>query len=68
MQNLLRSESNLQAIDELKRLYKRKILPLEQAYRFDLFYSPHVSDAEFDSKPQVMLLGQYSVGKTTFIR
>lgn len=27
-----------------------------------------MTDAEFDSKPQVMLIGQYSVGKTTFIR
>lgn len=24
-----------------------------------------MSDAEFDSKPQVMLVGQYSVGKTS---
>ncbi len=27
-----------------------------------------MSDAEFDAKPQVMLVGQYSVGKTSFIR
>jgi len=27
-----------------------------------------MSDAEFDSKPHIMLLGDYSVGKTTFIR
>ena len=25
------------------------------------------SDADFDAKPQVLLLGQYSVGKTSFI-
>lgn len=30
--------------------------------------SPTMSDAEFDAKPQVMLVGQYSVGKTSFIR
>ena len=35
---------------------------------FDMFFSPFMSDAEFDAKPQVMLIGQYSVGKTTFIR
>ena len=27
-----------------------------------------MTDAEFDSKPQVMLVGQYSVGKTSFIK
>eukprot|EP01038_Epipyxis_sp_PR26KG_P005497 gene5497-7609_t len=63
-----RDAATLRVIEELKRLYKTKILPLEQLYRYDLFHSPPLSDAEFDSKPQVMLLGQYSVGKTTFIR
>jgi hypothetical protein len=37
-------------IEELKRLYKTKILPLEQTYRYDVFFSPYLSDAEFDSK------------------
>jgi GTPase SAR1 family protein len=55
-------------IEELKRLYKTKLLPLEQLYRYDTFFSPYMTDAEFDSKPQVMLVGQYSVGKTSFIR
>eukprot|EP01036_Dinobryon_divergens_P022737 gene22737-31024_t len=63
-----RDAATMRVIEELKRLYKTKILPLEQMYRFDLFNSPYLTDAEFDSKPQVMLLGQYSVGKTTFIR
>lgn len=26
------------------------------------------TDSDFESKPQVMLLGQYSTGKTTFIK
>jgi len=63
-----RDPLTVRVIDELKRLYKLKILPLEQLYRFDIFHSPYLTDAEFDAKPQVMLLGQYSVGKTTFIR
>mmetsp|Transcript_15514 Transcript_15514/g.21240 ORF Transcript_15514/g.21240 Transcript_15514/m.21240 type:complete len:542 (-) Transcript_15514:186-1811(-) len=63
-----RDAATMRVIEELKRLYKTKILPMEQTYRFDLFNSPYLTDAEFDSKPQVMLLGQYSVGKTTFIR
>lgn len=63
-----RDAATMRVIEELKRLYKTKLLPLEQTYRYDLFYSPYMSDAEFDSKPQVMLVGQYSVGKTSFIR
>jgi len=53
----------------LKTLYKKNILPVEKRFRYDYFYeSPMLSDIEFDSKPQVMLIGQYSVGKTSFIR
>lgn len=63
-----RDAATMRVIEELKRLYKTKILPLEQMYRYDLFFSPYMTDAEFDSKPQVMLVGQYSVGKTSFIR
>jgi len=63
-----RDAATLRVIEELKRIYKTKILPLEKLYKFDAFFSPYMSDAEFDSKPQVMLIGQYSVGKTTFIR
>lgn len=63
-----RDAATQRVIEELKRIYKSKILPLETLYRYDIFYSPYMTDAEFDSKPQVMLLGQYSVGKTSFIR
>ncbi len=55
-------------LDGVKRLYKTKLLPLEKAYKFGEFYSPLLSDADFDAAPMVMLLGQYSVGKTTFIK
>jgi len=54
---------------KLKEMYKNNILPAEKRYRYDFFYeSPHLTDVEFDAKPQVMLVGQYSVGKTSFIR
>lgn len=55
-------------LEELKRLYRKSIKPLERQYRFQDFYSPLLTDADFDSKPMVLLVGQYSVGKTTFIR
>jgi len=53
----------------LKTIYRKSVLPVEKRFKYDYFYeSPFLSDAEFDSKPQVMLIGQYSVGKTSFIK
>ncbi len=54
--------------DGLKRLYRTKLFPLEDTYRFHDFHSPALEDADFDNKPMVLLVGQYSTGKTTFIR
>lgn len=55
-------------IDGLKRLYTEKLKPLETTYRFHDFVSPPLASSDFDAKPMVMLLGQYSTGKTTFIK
>ncbi|XP_047308673.1 EH domain-containing protein 2-like [Impatiens glandulifera] len=55
-------------IDGLKRLYNEKLKPLEIAYQFNDFASPLMTNSDFDAKPMVMLLGQYSTGKTTFIK
>ncbi|XP_062169910.1 EH domain-containing protein 1 [Alnus glutinosa] len=55
-------------VDGLKRLYIQKLKPLEVAYRFNDFVSPVLTNSDFDAKPMVMLLGQYSTGKTTFIK
>ena len=54
--------------DGLKKLYKQKMLPLEEAYFFHDFHSPQLDDPDFDAKPMILLVGQYSTGKTTFIR
>ncbi|XP_028665818.1 EH domain-containing protein 1 [Erpetoichthys calabaricus] len=54
--------------DGLRKLYRTKLLPLEETYRFHEFHSPALEDADFDNKPMVLLVGQYSTGKTTFIR
>ncbi|RZC50621.1 hypothetical protein C5167_019050 [Papaver somniferum] len=55
-------------IDGLKRLYIEKLKPLEVAYKFNDFVSPLLANSDFDARPMVMLLGQYSTGKTTFIK
>ncbi|XP_005857925.1 PREDICTED: EH domain-containing protein 2 [Myotis brandtii] len=52
----------------LKELYRSKLLPLEEHYRFGDFHSPALEDADFDSKPMVLVAGQYSTGKTSFIQ
>lgn len=56
-----------QVTEGLKRLYAAKLKPLEKKYLYDDFHSPLLSDADFDAKPQVLMIGQYSVGKTSFI-
>jgi len=52
----------------LQKLYKEKLLPLEEAYKFHEFHSPKLEDSDFFAKPMVLLVGQYSTGKTTFIK
>ncbi|XP_045124397.1 EH domain-containing protein 3-like isoform X1 [Portunus trituberculatus] len=55
-------------LEGLKLVYKSKLLPLESHYKFEDFHSPPLSDTDFDAKPMILLVGQYSTGKTTFIR
>lgn len=55
-------------LSELKKIYKNKLLPLEEHYNFHDFHSPKLEDPDFDAKPMILLVGQYSTGKTTFIR
>ena len=52
----------------LKQIYKDNLLPLEKEVKFHDFHSPPLVDPDFDGKPLVMLVGQFSTGKTTFIR
>ncbi|XP_076166341.1 EH domain-containing protein 1-like [Ptiloglossa arizonensis] len=70
---LTREESGRQELLEnvtegLKKIYKTKLLPLEQQYQFHDFHSPQLEDPDFDAKPMILLVGQYSTGKTTFIK
>ena len=45
-----------------------QIRPLEEAYKFGSFFSSLLTESDFEAKPSVLLLGQYSTGKTTFIK
>jgi len=54
--------------DGLCKLYMKNLRPLEEKYQFSLFHSPCMRPQDFAAKPAVMMLGQYSVGKTSFIK
>ena len=54
-------------LDGLKSIYMSKIEPIEISSGFDQFYSSCLTERDLDSKPLVLLLGQYSTGKTTFV-
>ncbi|CDJ45733.1 EH protein, putative [Eimeria brunetti] len=52
----------------LQTMYRKHLLPLESDFKFQQFYSPLLTDGDFAAKPMVMVLGQYSTGKTTFVQ
>jgi EH domain-containing protein 1 len=73
MLNFLKKDKQTQiqfdtVIDGLKKIYRSKLLPLEQTYKFHEFHSPALDDSDFESKPMILLVGQYSTGKTSFIK
>lgn len=55
-------------VRDLKSLYKDKLLDIERSSKFNKFHHPEILDAELAAKPTVLLVGQYSTGKTTFIK
>ncbi|KAF9336552.1 3-hydroxyisobutyryl-CoA hydrolase [Podila minutissima] len=57
-----------QVCRDLASIYKKKIRPLETTYNFEGFHSAPLTDSDISAKPMVLLLGQYSTGKTTFIK
>eukprot|EP00949_MAST-11_sp_MAST-11-sp1_P003616 g3616.t1 len=66
MQSQIKQMSD-QVISDIKTTYKQHIRPVEELYKFGEFHSPSLEDSDFDAPPMVLLMGQYSVGKTSFI-
>ena len=52
----------------LHQHYTKTLRPFEEAHLFHALHSAPLEEAEFFCKPSVLLVGQYSTGKTTFIR
>ncbi|SAL96776.1 hypothetical protein [Absidia glauca] len=61
-------EEYYQYIQKIQRIYKSKIQPLEVNYNFEGFHSSPLTSSDIAAKPMVLLIGQYSTGKTTFIK
>jgi hypothetical protein len=52
----------------LQDVYSNKLKPVEELWSFNHYHQDAMTTADLEAKPQVLLLGQYSTGKTSFIR
>jgi hypothetical protein len=52
----------------VQQVYLGRLKAIEEMFFFERFYSPCLGPSDFEAKPSVLLLGQYSTGKTTFIK
>ena len=70
----MENKSSAQQLDaknivaDLKKLYYERLQPIEKQYFFSKFNISEILESEMDAKPTILLIGQYSTGKTTFIR
>ncbi|XP_056615712.1 titin-like [Triplophysa dalaica] len=61
------SQAFVDALKKLQHVYSTAIKPLEMAYKYNELRQHEVSDAEITSKPMVLFLGPWSVGKSSMI-
>lgn len=52
----------------LTRMYQENLEEIEKRFQWDEFFGPTLKRSDFEALPQVLMLGQFSVGKTSFIR
>ena len=45
-----------------------QVKPIEEAFKFSHFFSPFMTESDFDAKPSILLLGQYSTGKVKIMK
>ncbi|XP_040001331.1 sarcalumenin-like [Xiphias gladius] len=55
------------AMKKLLNIYHTAIKPMEQAYKYNELRQYEVTDGEITSKPMVLFLGPWSVGKSSMI-
>uniref|UniRef100_A0A7R9YDP6 Dynamin-type G domain-containing protein n=1 Tax=Pinguiococcus pyrenoidosus TaxID=172671 RepID=A0A7R9YDP6_9STRA len=61
------TEQTAHVVANLKAINREYLREIEQQYCFDQFHHDAITDAELDAKPIILVVGQYSTGKTTFI-
>uniref|UniRef100_A0A8C1WB89 Sarcalumenin n=1 Tax=Cyprinus carpio TaxID=7962 RepID=A0A8C1WB89_CYPCA len=61
------SQEFVDALKKLQHVYNTAIKPLDKAYKYNELRQHEVSDAEITSKPMVLFLGPWSVGKSSMI-
>ncbi|XP_073492681.1 sarcalumenin isoform X2 [Aquarana catesbeiana] len=54
-------------LQKLKKLYHSAVKPLELSYKYNELRQYEITDGEITSKPMVLFLGPWSVGKSTMI-
>ncbi|KTF76387.1 hypothetical protein cypCar_00030106 [Cyprinus carpio] len=55
------------ALQRLMKIYHNSIRPMEQAYKYNELRQHEISDGEITSKPMVLFLGPWSVGKSSMV-
>ncbi|XP_053326606.1 sarcalumenin isoform X2 [Spea bombifrons] len=54
-------------LQRLRKIYHSSIKPLELSYKYNELRQHEITDGEITSKPMVLFLGPWSVGKSTMI-
>jgi len=57
-----------EVLRRLWQLYAEMVLPIEHESHYAHFAAPPMTAEEFEAKPQVLLVGQYSTGKTSMVK
>ncbi|XP_076434068.1 sarcalumenin isoform X1 [Peromyscus maniculatus bairdii] len=61
------SDDYTAVLQRLRKIYHTSIKPLEQSYKYNELRQHEITDGEITSKPMVLFLGPWSVGKSTMI-
>ncbi|XP_078519255.1 sarcalumenin isoform X2 [Lissotriton helveticus] len=61
------SEDYAAVLQRLRKIYHSSIKPLELGYKYNELRQHEITDGEITSKPMVLFLGPWSVGKSTMI-
>jgi len=55
-------------MEGVKKIYREKIRPVEEQYMVNAFHYPLLNDRDYDSRPMILLSGNYATRKTSCIK